>query len=180
VRETLQQGLHGWRVTDCTVAMTHSGYWPRNGAHGFDKSVSSTGADFRSLTPLVLMSALQRAGTEVHEPMHRFQLEIPADALGPVLPVVAALGGAPEAPAVRGATCTIDGEIPAAHVHGLRRQLPSLTRGEGLLESAFDGYQPVRGTIPTRPRWDHNPLNREEYMLHVARRVVGTMAQTAR
>jgi ribosomal protection tetracycline resistance protein len=173
VRETLQQGLHGWQVTDCTVAMTQSGYWPRNGAHGFDKSVSSTGADFRSLTPLVLMSALRRAGTEVLEPMHRFQLEIPADALGSVLPVVAQLGGVPAAPAVRGATCTIDGEIPAARVHELRRRLPSLTRGEGLLESAFDGYQPVRGATPTRPRWDHNPLNREGYMLHVARRVPG-------
>jgi ribosomal protection tetracycline resistance protein len=180
VRDTLQQGLYGWQVTDCTVAMTHSGYWPRNGAHGFDKSVSSTGADFRSLTPLVLMSALQRAGTEVHEPMHRFQLEIPADALGPVLPVVAALGGVPAAPAVRGSTCAIDGEIPAVRVHELRRRLPSLTRGEGLLESAFDGYQPVRGTIPTRPRRDHNPLDREEYMLHVARRVVGTLSETAR
>jgi ribosomal protection tetracycline resistance protein len=172
-RETLQQGLYGWQVTDCSVAMTHSGYWPRNGAHGFDKSVSSTGADFRRLTPLVLMSALQRAGTAVHEPIHRFQLEVPADTLGSVLPVVAALGGVPGAPAVRGATCTIDGEIPAAHVHALRRQLPSLTRGEGLLESTFDGYQPVRGTTPTRPRWDHNPVNREEYMLHVARRVPG-------
>ena len=29
VRETLRQGLHGWQVTDCTVTMTHSGYWPR-------------------------------------------------------------------------------------------------------------------------------------------------------
>jgi len=90
-----------------------------------------------------------------------------------VLPMVAQLGGAPGAPVVRGATCTVEGEIPAARVHELRRQLPSLTRGEGLLESAFDCYQPVRGTIPTRPRWDHNPLNREEYMLHVARRVAG-------
>jgi ribosomal protection tetracycline resistance protein len=170
VRQTLQQGLHGWRVTDCTIAMTHSGYWPRNGAHGFDKSVSSTGADFRNLTPLVLMSALQEAGTEVYEPMHRFELEIPADALGPVLPVVAQLGGVPGAPALRGATCTIQGEIPAARVHDLRRRLPSLTRGEGLLESAFDGYRPVRGAVPTRPRWDHNPLDRDEYMLHVARR----------
>jgi ribosomal protection tetracycline resistance protein len=171
VRRTLEQGLHGWRVTDCTIAMTHSGYWPRNGAHGFDKSVSSTGADFRNLTPLVLMSALQEAGTQVYEPMHRFELEIPADALGPVLPVVAQLGGVPGAPALRGATCTIEGEIPAARVHDLRRRLPSLTRGEGLLESAFDGYQPVRGAVPTRPRWDHNPLDREEYMLHVARRM---------
>jgi len=173
VRETLRQGLYGWQVTDCTVAMTRSGYWPRNGARGFDKSVSSTGGDFRGLTPLVLMGALQRAGTQVYEPMHRFALELPADAVGPVLPVVAQLGGVPGAPVVRGATCTVEGEIPAARVHELRRQLPSLTRGEGLLESAFDGYQPVRGTIPTRPRWDHNPLNREEYMLHVARRVAG-------
>jgi hypothetical protein len=55
---------------------------------------------------------LRRAGTEVHEPIHRFQLEIPADALGSVLPVVAQLAGVPAAPAVRGATCTIDGEIP--------------------------------------------------------------------
>jgi ribosomal protection tetracycline resistance protein len=105
--------------------------------------------------------------------MHRFELEVPADALGPVLPVVAQLGGVPAPPVVRGATCTIEGEVPAARVHELRRRLPSLTRGEGLLESAFDGYQPVRGTIPTRPRWDHNPLNREEYMLHVARRLAG-------
>ena len=56
-------------------------------------------------------------------------------------------------------------------MHRLRRQLPALTRGEGVLESAFDHYQPVRGTIPTRPRSDHNPLNRKEYLLHVARRI---------
>jgi ribosomal protection tetracycline resistance protein len=61
-------------------------------------------------------------------------------------------------------------------VHELRRQLPALTRGEGLLESAFDRYQPVRGPIPTRRRWDRNPLDREEYMLHVARRVAGVAA----
>jgi ribosomal protection tetracycline resistance protein len=40
-----------------------------------------------------------------------------------------------------------------------------------LLGCAFDRYEPVRGTIPTRPRSDHNPLNRKEYLLHVARRV---------
>ena len=84
VHETLRQGLYGWQVTDCTVTMTHSGYWPRQShAHGtFDKSMSSTAGDFRNLTPLVLMGALRRAGTTVYEPMHRFRLEIPADTLG--------------------------------------------------------------------------------------------------
>ena len=52
-------------------------------------------------------------------------------------------------------------------MHELQQQLPALTRGEGVLESAFDRYQPVSGASPTRPRTDHNPLNRKEYLLHV-------------
>jgi ribosomal protection tetracycline resistance protein len=56
-------------------------------------------------------------------------------------------------------------------VHELRLQLPALTRGEGVLECVFDRYQACSGTIPTRPRWDRNPLNREQYLLHVLRRV---------
>jgi ribosomal protection tetracycline resistance protein len=40
-----------------------------------------------------------------------------------------------------------------------------------VLESAFDHYQPVHGAVPTRPRSDHNPLNRKEYLLRVRRRV---------
>jgi ribosomal protection tetracycline resistance protein len=171
VRETLQQGIYGWQVPDCTVTMTHSGYLPRQShAHQrFNKSMSSTGADFRGLTPLVVMSALNEAGTMVYEPIHRFHFEAPADVLGPVLPALARLQAVPETPTIRGPSCTLEGDIPAAHVHGLRQQLPALTRGEGVLESEFDRYEPVSGTIPTRPRSDNNPLNREEYLRRVAR-----------
>ena len=67
VRETLQQGIYGWQIPDCTVVMTHSGYNARQShSHGvFDKSMSSTAGDFRLLTPLVLMDALKAAGTTV-------------------------------------------------------------------------------------------------------------------
>jgi ribosomal protection tetracycline resistance protein len=175
VRATLRQGLHGWQVTDCTVTMTHSGYAPRQShAHqGFAKSMSSTGADFRNLTPLVLMDALARAGTTVDEPMHRFRLELPADTLAAVLPALARLRAVPGTPAASGSWYLLEGELPAARVHELQRELPALTSGEGVLEAAFDHYQPVRGPAPTRPRTDHNPLDREEYLLHVARRVQG-------
>ncbi|MBZ9644797.1 translation factor GTPase family protein [Streptomyces sp. PSKA30] len=162
VRETLAQGLHGWQVTDCTVTMTHSGYSPRQShAHqGFDKSMSSTGADFRGLTPLVLIEALRRAGTRVHEPMHRFRLGAPADTLGALLPVLAGLRAVPRTTETRGAGCVLEGTVPAVHVHALEKQLPGLTRGEGELESAFDHYAPVaHGTVPERPRTDHNPVN---------------------
>jgi ribosomal protection tetracycline resistance protein len=173
VGTALRQGIHGWQVTDCVVTMTHSGYWPRQShAHAhFDKSMSSTAGDFRNLTPLVLMDALKQAGTGVYEPVHRFHLEIPADTYGPVLPVLARLRAVPGAPVMRGSLCLLDGEIPAAQVRALEEQLPGLTRGEGVLEAAFGRYKPVRGDVPERPRTDHNPLNREEYLLRVARRV---------
>jgi ribosomal protection tetracycline resistance protein len=175
VRETLRQGLHGWEVIDCTVTMTHSGYWPRQShAHAtFDKSMSSTARDFRQLTPLVLMDALAQAGTRVHEPIHRFHLEIPADTLGPLSPVLARLRAIPRSTALRGPACLLEGEIPAARVHDLERQLAALTRGEGVLESAFDHYQPVNGPPPARSRTDHDPLDRKQYLLTVLRRVPG-------
>jgi ribosomal protection tetracycline resistance protein len=177
VHETLHQGLHGWQVTDINVTLTHTGYYPRQShAHAhFDKSMSSTAGDFRNLTPLVLMTALAQAGTEVCEPVHRFRLEIPADAFGPVLPALTALRAIPAAPAMHGPVCLLEGEIPAASVRELELQLPGLTRGEGVLECTFGHYQPVRGQVPERPRSDHNPLNRKEYLLSLTRR---TMARS--
>lgn len=175
VMETLRQGIHGWQVTDCAVTMTHSGYWPRQShSHAvFDKSMSSTAGDFRNLTPLVLMNALKQAGTTVYEPMHRFRLELPTDLLGPVLPVLAHLGAVPGTPAPHGAVCVLEGEIPAARVHGLQQRLPALTRGEGVLESEFDSYRAVMGPPLARPRTDRDPLNRKEYLLHTVRRIAG-------
>ncbi|MFC8131779.1 GTP-binding protein [Streptomyces sp. NPDC057302] len=170
VRETLLQGVHGWEVDDCVVTMTHSGYWPRQShAHGtFDKSMSSTAGDFRQLTPLVLLSALRRAGTAVHEPLHRFGLSVPDDVFGTLLPALSRLRAVPHTQSARGASYVVEGEIPAARVHELEQLLPSLTRGEGELESSFERYQPVRGEAPDRPRTDRNPLCRKEYLREVA------------
>jgi ribosomal protection tetracycline resistance protein len=174
VEETLREGLYGWRVTDCKVTLTHTGYWPRqSSAHGtFDKSMSSTAGDFRDLTRLVLMDALKRAGTRVCEPMHSFELEVPADTFGVTSSLLARLGAVPRTQELRGPVYTLWGEIPAARVHELERRLPGLTRGEGvLLESVFDRYREVQGEIPTRPRTDDNPLDRDEYLLRLTRRV---------
>jgi ribosomal protection tetracycline resistance protein len=141
--KALRHGNEGWRVPDCVVTMTHSGYYARQShSHAtFDKSMSSTAGDFRELTRIVMARALRAAGTVVHEPVHRFRLEAPADALGPLLPLVGRLGGVPEPPVLEGAACVVEGEIPAAQVHELRRQLPGLTRGEGVLESEFSRYR---------------------------------------
>ena len=176
VRQALRQGIHGWEVTDCTVAMTHSGYVGKHsiGHQRFTKSLSSTGEDYRKLTPLVLMSALQQAKTAVCEPIHHFRLDAPADTLSVLLPALARLHAIPRTQVTAGASSTLEGDIPAAGVHELRQQLPTLTRGEGIAECAFDHYEPVRGTIPARPRSDNNPLNRNEYLQRVTRRAIST------
>jgi ribosomal protection tetracycline resistance protein len=171
VRETLAQGLLGWEVHDVAVVMTRSGYWPRQSRmHGtFDKSVSSTAGDFRGVTPLVLMDALRRAGTDVYEPVIRFRLDVPEHALPTVTAALGRLRAVPHATTSSGRGFVVEGLMPAANVHALRRELPAATSGEGVLEGSFDGYQRVVGKRPRRARWGHDPMDRKRYLLAVTR-----------
>ncbi|WP_309239484.1 hypothetical protein [Actinomadura sp. J1-007] len=145
VHETLRRGPQGWRVIDCTVTMTHSGYLARqSSAHGgFDKNMSSTAGDFRALTPIVLRNALKQAGTRVYEPMHRFTLDVPADTLGTVLPALARLRAVPQTSSQQGESAVLEGTIPAASIHALDQRLPGLTSGEGTLEHTFSHHTPL-------------------------------------
>ena len=171
VAQTLRQGLYGWQVTDCTVSLVRSQYSIADGPPSTRGPLSSP-QDFRKLTPLVVMEALKRAGTVVCEPVHHFRLDTPADTINTLLPALAKLHAVAEVTAIKDAWCTVEGAISAARVHGLRQHIPPLTRGEGIMESSFGRYEPVRGPVPTRPRTDDNPLNREEYLHRVTRRGV--------
>ena len=160
VREALQEGLLGWQVTDCAVTMTDCGY----------RAPGTTAADFRKLTPLVLMQALELAGTVVCEPTVRVGLEIPADTIGAVMAALGRLGASAETPSLNDELAVVETVLSAARARDLQRQLSGLTRGEGVLESAFAGYQSVIGEQPRRPRTMPNPLNLDEYMAHLAGR----------
>jgi len=63
--------------------------------------------------------------------------------LAAVSPVPAGPAAAPRGSVVRDGVCVLEGDIPAARVHRLR--LPGLTRGEGVLETAFSHHSPVPG-----------------------------------
>ena len=150
VRATLAQGLYGWQVTDCRVTLTHTGYFPRQShAHAhFDKSMSSTGTDFRQLTPLVLMAALRQAGTRVCEPVHRFRLELPAETLAATLAMLAEVRAVPYETTPQGASFVLEGDVPAAQVYPLTRLLPGVTHGEGLVDTSFHHYRPLSAVRP--------------------------------
>lgn len=166
VLDTLRQGIHGWAVTDCHVVMTDCGYqapprkWP-----------GTTRSDYRLLTPLVLMAALKRAGTTVLEPVLEFHLEFPAQDLGPIMSVLRELETRSGSPQTHGSISVLEGVIRVAPLHHLQLRLPELTRGEGMIESAFAGYRPVQGAPPSRPRTDRNPLDRANYIGLVTRRI---------
>jgi ribosomal protection tetracycline resistance protein len=149
VRQTLREGMFGWQVTDCTVTMTKCIYSVPDGPPS-RRGPLSTSADFRKLTPLVLMQALERARPVVCEPIVRVSLELPTGAIGAVLAALGRLGAAVETPSLRSKLSVIEAVLPAARAQDLRRQLPGLTGGEGVLDSTFAGYQPVNGDPPTR------------------------------
>ena len=173
VRATLRQGPHGWEIPDCAVFVTHSGYWARQsfGHADFTKSISSTAADYRCLAPLVLMTALRSAGSVVCEPLHRFELELPEGAYAPALAMLTTLRAVPLETAQRGPQLVIRGTVPALTVHAFQMRVPDLTRGEGLLTTRLDRFQPVEGPPPTRGRTDDDPTDRETYLGITTRRV---------
>jgi ribosomal protection tetracycline resistance protein len=159
VRATLRHGLAGWAVHDCVVTMTHSDYM----------SPGTKARHLRKLTPVVLMSALNKAGTVVCEPIHRFRLECPAPKLHTVLAALGRLGATPHETSAATDRATIHGEVAAARMHDLQLSLRSLTRGEGVLEFEFDRYDAVAGAPPSRPRPAPDPLDRVQYFREVPR-----------
>ncbi|HET7094578.1 MAG TPA: hypothetical protein VFI22_13890, partial [Thermomicrobiales bacterium] len=159
VRETLSQGLHGWEVVDCAIELTQAGF----------SSPVSTAADFRKLTPLVLMQALIEAGATVCEPVEEIELDIPEDTIGSVCGALiqarATIGDARR----DGSSQRIVSRIPTAELRRFEQLMPGLTRGEGGWISRFAGYAPTSGDPPKRARIGPNPLNRDHYLAELAR-----------
>lgn len=150
VRAALREGLYGWRVTDCVVTMTACEYASADGPPS-KRGPMSMPRDYEGLTAIVLRNALEQAGTVVCEPILRARIELPVDALGPLLRVLAHLSAPNEPPEVRGSVAILEAIVPATHEQELRRQLPGLTSGEGVVETSFAGYRPVDGPPPARP-----------------------------
>ncbi|MFD0206418.1 MULTISPECIES: elongation factor G [Saccharothrix] len=160
VTATLRQGLHGWEVTDCAVTITHVGY----------EAPMTVAADFRHLTPIVLLRALQRAGSAVHEPGYAVEVEVPGDALSAVTGLLLSLD-ADLGPAVEsGSAWSVPGTIPARSLHDLAAALPGLTHGEGSIWYEPGPARRVWGPAPTRARTDGNPLDLDEYLRFLSNR----------
>ncbi|OZB98636.1 translation factor GTPase family protein [Paenibacillus sp. XY044] len=157
VAEVLREGLHGWGVTDITVTLTDTGY----------SSPVSTAKDFRLLTPLVLMKALDRAGTQVYEPVSELQISLPESSISKVLFRITALDGTFEEPKFDRGSVYVTGTIPVRNADVLKTELHGLTGGAGVMSVKPGGYVPAVSPTPVNQRRQLNPLHRGDYMLHI-------------
>ncbi|ARM89085.1 translation elongation factor/tetracycline resistance protein [Rhizobium sp. CIAT894] len=157
VFETLKQGVFGWQVIDCHVAMTAARH----------SSPASTAADFRQLTPWVLASALSAAQTVVCEPFDRFHLEAPVESLSSVLTLLAKSAAATTDSVIADGVARLEGTLASQMVRSVQQQLPGLTSGAGTMETAFDHYAPISGPPRRRSRSGPDPFNPVEYLLRL-------------
>ncbi|MGH3347052.1 MAG: GTP-binding protein [Nocardioides sp.] len=144
VRRSLRVGRHGWGVTDCVVTLTECAYSTWDGPPS-RRGPLSTSYDYRQVTPLVLRRALEQAGTVVCEPVLRVTLEVPTDAATGLQRLLGRWGAEVTSQSGAGELTELEARLVATRLHELQRQLPDLTGGEGVLESRFDGYRPVKG-----------------------------------
>src|SRR5436305_302321 len=168
VRLALQEGLFGWQVTDCVVTVTKIAYSLADGPPS-RRGPMPTARDLKKLVPLVLVQALEQGGSVVCEPVFRIAVEVPTEAIGTMLAALGRLGAGTGTPSTRGELSVLEATLPASLVQELRRRLPGLTGGEGVLDSEFAGYQPVTGEPPVRRRLTPDPRNLDEYLGQVGR-----------
>ncbi|MGZ2484394.1 ribosomal protection tetracycline resistance protein [Rhizobium pisi] len=157
VFETLKQGIFGWQVIDCHVAMTAARH----------SSPASTAADFRQLTPWVLATALSAAQTVLCEPVDRFHLVTPMESLSGVLTLLAKSAAAMTDSVIADGVARLEGTMASQMIQGVQQQLPGLTSGAGTMETSFDHYAPIAGQPRMRGRSGPDPFNGAEYLLRL-------------
>ncbi len=84
------------------------------------------------------------------EPMERVTVEVPEEYVGTVIEKLGSRKGELLEMNLRGSRMKIEYSIPARGLFGYRSEFLTDTRGEGIIASVFDGYQPFKGEITTR------------------------------
>ena len=154
VRYGMEQGLYGWRVTDCEICFDYGVYY----------SPVSTPADFRFLAPVVLEQALKRAGTQLLEPYLSFTLFAPQEYLS------RAYNDAPKYCAIIESTrlekdeVIFKGEIPARCIGEYRNDLNFYTNGRSVCITELKGYQETSGEPVFQPRRPNSRLDKIRHM----------------
>ncbi|WP_432650210.1 translational GTPase TypA [Huintestinicola sp.] len=98
-------------------------------------------------TPRVLMKEIDGV---MCEPMERLVIDVPEDCTGSVMEKMGTRKGELQSMHPQGSRMRLEFIIPARGLFGYKSEFLTDTKGEGVMSSIFDSYQPYKGDIPRR------------------------------
>lgn len=152
----LEQGLHGWEVTDfkCTLV---------GGEH---HTIHTHPLDFFVATPMAFMNTLVDCGSTLLEPLMKMRIVAPAEFSGKLLTKIIQGRGECDAPFTLGDTVTLDAIVPFAEFMDFPAKLAAMTSGRGVCSTCFYGYRECpEGLGADAPRRGADPLDRSKWIL---------------
>ena len=99
-------------------------------------------------TPRVLFKEIDG---KLNEPIESLVIDVPENCVGPVMEKIGARKGELQEMAPVGSRMKLRFLIPARGLFGSKSEFLTDTKGEGIMSSVFDSYQPYKGDIPKRP-----------------------------
>ncbi|MEG0770437.1 MAG: translational GTPase TypA, partial [Clostridia bacterium] len=105
------------------------------------------GYEFQVSNPRVLMRDIDGVKSE---PIERLLIDVPENSVGPVMSKMGVRKAELLHMSPQGNRMRIEFLIPARGLFGYRSEFMTDTRGEGILNSVFHGYEPYKGEIPSR------------------------------
>ena len=106
------------------------------------------GFEFQVSTPHVLFQTDEN-GTKL-EPIERLLVDVPEEYMGSVMEKMGARKGELVHMAPSGSRMRIEFLVPSRGLFGYKSEFLTDTRGEGIMNAVFDGYQPYKGEIDRR------------------------------
>lgn len=155
IYSALKQGLYGWAVTDIIVNITKVEINP-----------GSTPAEFRDMTPMVVLEALNKAGTKLLWPLLNFDLKVPEVYYGKAVSDLLKMKAHFQDPDLSDEIVTITGSIPVETSRNYALELADYTGGKGMMSTTFSCYASSQsGEIKERKKMTPDPLDKALYIM---------------
>ncbi len=155
---SLKQGIHGYEVTDLKITLIE----------GSEHNVHSNPGDFLLATPMGVMRGLENAGTDLLEPMYRFEIKADQEVLGAISSNLNQMQAEIDPPQFEGDTFTMKGRVSVAMAMDYSIKFNAITSGKGRLKLTLDGYKKTSfSEDKVRGFKGVSPLDESQWILHM-------------
>ncbi|MBI9014682.1 MAG: TetM/TetW/TetO/TetS family tetracycline resistance ribosomal protection protein [Clostridiales bacterium] len=156
ISKALREGLKGWEVTNAKVTIIEGAF----------NSVDSTPSDYRDLTPIVVMEALNIADTKLLWPVNKFVMKIENKHYGKIMSDLLSMKATDIESKEDNNKFVITGKIPVETSLSYEKKFIAITSGMGMFSQVFYKYvESPTDIFKERQKNYVDPLNRGKYLL---------------